>query len=293
MVLVHNDRGHNVGFVDREVALEDYYKIHQEPNLAPNQRPKKILSFLLDDDESIRKMLQSKISAENYTLKQCQVHTKGRKLSVCADIISTEFQFDRKKLTIYIKKYDDVSVCRLVRKLYESFKMRVKVLEVESAKILHDLAWKYFEVSRLNIPFNEIFTFNLNSRTIPFLNTEPNRPLENNPLQTANVKIYSQLFKNPIQSQPLSASSREFIPASMNSTPTIPIAPTIPVVSTRPIMPEQHYSSYPSQHLEVKMRDPLPSQMNSNVHNNNNNINNNQPTFPESLYSDSYYPTII
>mmetsp|Transcript_23995 Transcript_23995/g.24584 ORF Transcript_23995/g.24584 Transcript_23995/m.24584 type:complete len:428 (-) Transcript_23995:36-1319(-) len=257
MVIVHCDRGYNVGFIENEVNLEDFYSKHPDRN----QRPKKILSFLTDDDQTIHKMLLSKIAAENYALNQCKTHIKGRKLSIFADTIATEFQFDRKKLTIYIKKYDDVSVCRLVRKLYETFKMRIKVLEVDSANTLHDIAWKYLEVSKLNIPFDEIFTFDLNSSTIPFLNTFSQPITESNLNQNSpNSNIYSNLFKNNFKSQESSLS----LSSSLS-----PSSPSLSSLSedTKPIPILEHNSLYPNSQIyhvpEVIRQTP---QIISNIH---------------------------
>ena len=266
MVIVDCQNGHNVGFIDHEVLLSDYYKIHHESNKIP----KKILSFNLDDDQIIRNMLQMKITAENYALHQCQTHIKGSKLSLFSDIISTEFQFDRKKLTIYIKKFENVSVCRLARKIRESFKMHIKVFEIQRIQTLHDFAWKYFEISKLNVPFNEIFTFNMNSRSItPFLNVQSHHLEEDNFPQTTNIHIDSELFKNSIQPQqvsPSSPSSPTFISDNINSAS---------------VAWEQYHSSYHSQYLE-EMRDHSP-QIISNIHNNTS-------ATPRSLYPKSYSP---
>lgn len=173
MVVVQCDRGYHVGFVNREVELEEI----PIGTLDGSIQPKKIICYLPDEDQMVINLLQSKIAAENYALTQCKILTKGRRLGILADTISAEFQFDRKKLTIYIKKYDDVSVCRLVRKLYDIFKMRIKVLEVDSANILHDFALRYLSLSKLNVSFVDVFNFNLSSA--PFLSTQYNSTLTN------------------------------------------------------------------------------------------------------------------
>lgn len=165
MVIVNCDRGYNVGFVDREVKADEIPPAVEDES----SKPKKILNHVKDEDQSIRNMLRSKISAENYALTQCKSHIRGRRLAVFSDIIATDFQFDRKKLMVYIKKYEDVSVCRLVRKLYETFKMRIKVHEVADPQLLYDMAVKYHELAKLDLPFNEIFDFDPRTASVPFL----------------------------------------------------------------------------------------------------------------------------
>lgn len=166
MVIVNCDRGYNVGFIDRQVD--------EIPASDPEEplKPKKVLNQIKDEDQTIRNMLRSKISAENYALTQCKSHARGRRLAIFSDIIATEFQFDRKKLMVYIKKYEDVSVCRLVRKLYETFKMRIKVYEVEDPQVLYEMALKYHELAKLNLPFSDIFNFDPRSNSVPFLNPQ-------------------------------------------------------------------------------------------------------------------------
>jgi hypothetical protein len=116
----------------------------------------RILSQLSDEDDTIRDMLRSKISYENYALEQCKLHCHGKKLGIFSEIISTEFQFDRKKLFIYMKKYTEVSVCTLVRRLYDLFKMQIKILEVDNANIVHDLVLKYHDLSQLHLSLGDI-----------------------------------------------------------------------------------------------------------------------------------------
>jgi hypothetical protein len=177
------DRGYNVGFVDREFGALHELTNHEKDNL----RSKKILNDVFED-QIIRNLLREKIAAENYALAQCKSHVKGRKLAFFSDIISAEFQFDRKKLVIYLKKYQEISVCRLVRNLYETFKIRIKVLEVEDVNVLYDLAQRYHELSKLNIPFSEIFNFDLKESIRPLFLL---RPEPSAGQQTAQLPLHS------------------------------------------------------------------------------------------------------
>jgi hypothetical protein len=152
MVIVHCDRGYNIGFVNRELDSQELFQLSNG-----QYKPKKILSELPHEDNKICEMLLSKITSENHALEECWAHCQGRRIGALTDILGAEFQFDRKKLTIFIKFYQNVSVCRLVRKLYDTFKMRVKVLEVDSVDVMEQRAKRYLELSKLNVPLMELF----------------------------------------------------------------------------------------------------------------------------------------
>jgi hypothetical protein len=152
MVIVHCDRGYNIGFVNRELDAHELMII-----TTTHFKPKKILSDLPHKDEKIYEMLSTKVSAENLALEECRAHCQGRKIGALTDILGAEFQFDRKKLTIFVKLYQPVSVCRLVRKLYDTFKMRVKVLEVESIDEMEERAKRYLQLSELDLNLVDLF----------------------------------------------------------------------------------------------------------------------------------------
>jgi hypothetical protein len=154
MVIIHNDRGYNIGFVLRE-ALD--HEIPLQANGVGGRGHKiRYVTTLSDNGSKIRSILESKIEAEKYASYQCLLHIRGHRLSQLAEILTTEFQFDRKKLTVYLKKHEDVSVCRLVRKLYETFKMRIKVIEVDCFEEFQQTLLTYLETSRLEVSFEEL-----------------------------------------------------------------------------------------------------------------------------------------
>jgi hypothetical protein len=148
IVTVQCERGYNIGYVDGE-ALPD-------PDNPPQKR---ILAKLVDEDDTIKDLLKLKIVDEKNALAQCRLDCQGHRLASFADSIAAEFQFDRKKLTIYLKKYEDVSVCRLVRKLYDHYQIRIKVLEVDDPETMKDLTKKYLELSNLQVPLSDAFNF--------------------------------------------------------------------------------------------------------------------------------------
>lgn len=104
-------------------------------------------------------MLISKIAAENAALLRCREFCSGRRIGLYLETLSAEFQFDRKKLTIYVQKSGEVSVCKLVRKLYDAFKMRISVEEVISMNVLKDNIAQYLKLSKLDVPFDEAFNY--------------------------------------------------------------------------------------------------------------------------------------
>jgi hypothetical protein len=174
IVTVQCERGYNIGFISKEILKETL----QNENEIPTKR---ILAKLLDEDNTIKDMLKYKIVAEKNALSQCRIHCKGHRLGSFADAIAADFQFDRKKLTVFLRKYEDVSVCRLVRKLYDTYKMRIKILEVEDPEVMKEMTKKYLDISKLNVQLSEAFNFdpsanssNKNSKNKSDKNSIPN-----------------------------------------------------------------------------------------------------------------------
>lgn len=96
-------------------------------------------------------MLISKVSAEKYAVSKAKLQLQGAKENEICEILDAEFQFDRKKLKVFIKKQNGVSVCRLVRKLYEIFKMRIKILEVDDIPQFESYHQQYFALSQFPV----------------------------------------------------------------------------------------------------------------------------------------------
>lgn len=155
MVIVSSSGGSNIGFITHEVDPYEFQSLAQRDGL--HFPPKKILSKLKDGDETIRNILCHKISTENYALNKCKWIMKGHRTGILIDVFATEFQFDNKKLIVYLKKHENVSVCRLVRKLFEIFKMKIKIVETTQIETLYRCAMQYLNISRLEVSFDEIF----------------------------------------------------------------------------------------------------------------------------------------
>jgi hypothetical protein len=119
------------------------------------------LSKITENLSEIKEMIKSKINAENAALAKCREFCSGRRIGLYVETISTEFQFDRKKLTIFIKKTGEVSVCKLVRKLYDAFKMRISVEEVPSMECVKETIQKYLDLSQLGVPVEEVLNYQL------------------------------------------------------------------------------------------------------------------------------------
>jgi hypothetical protein len=156
MVSVPCERGYTIGFVAREILGDELlYKISD-----PSWKPKKIHTHLLDEDHSIKQTLKTKIDTENYALSHCKVLMRGHRSGSLAEVLATEFQYDNKRLTVYIKKFEDLSVCRLVRKLNEKFRTRISVVEVDNLEEIHARAMKYLSLSQLSVSEEKISNTN-------------------------------------------------------------------------------------------------------------------------------------
>jgi hypothetical protein len=103
-------------------------------------------------------MLQDKVIAQNQALEICRNKCVELLISSQIEVIATEFQFDRKKLTLYYKKHSDVSVCKLIRKLYNIFKMRIwmEPIDVElSNDSFGNITMKFLSLGQITIPAQE------------------------------------------------------------------------------------------------------------------------------------------
>jgi len=142
----------NVGFIVRQ-ALYEELKI--DPQTGVRKKPTKIRSTVPpEDEESIRRVLRSKLSAENYVLSVAKLNLRGVKEGETfevSELLAADFQYDRKKLKIFLKKNSSISICRLVRKLYQIFKVRIKILEIEDVPKLRENMHIYQKLSKLDV----------------------------------------------------------------------------------------------------------------------------------------------
>jgi hypothetical protein len=101
---------------------------------------RKILSVITNDDKYIKYMLQTKFLSEREAVKMARTICSELKVGPTVDILSVEFQADRKKLTVFYRKSADVSLCKLIRKLHSAFKMRIWMENVQTMLVprLHD-----------------------------------------------------------------------------------------------------------------------------------------------------------
>jgi hypothetical protein len=168
MVSVPCERGYTVGFVSREVYGEELMK-----KLAnPSWKPKKIHTHLLDEDNSVKQTLKTKIDTENFALSHCKVLMRGHKSGSLAEVLGAEFQYDNKRLTVFLKKFEDLSVCRLVRKLNEKFRTRISVVEVESYREIQDRALRYLSLSGLDVSYDRLANSHSEKNAQSFLLTK-------------------------------------------------------------------------------------------------------------------------
>jgi hypothetical protein len=102
-------------------------------------------------------MLSAKITFENDALARCRHYCSTHRIGNFIRPIAAEFQFDRKKLTIFVMKSGDASVCKLVRKLFDSFKIRISILDIESPELARHYAMKYLNLSGINLPLETVY----------------------------------------------------------------------------------------------------------------------------------------
>jgi hypothetical protein len=152
-VAVQSGKGYNVGVVS-QVFPADLLLSHHSPRDIKWQL---ILHKLTDDRQSLEEMLSAKITFENDALARCRHYCSTHRIGNFIRPIAAEFQFDRKKLTIYVMKTGDASVCKLVRKLFDSFKIRISILDIESPELARHYAVKYLNLSGINLSLNTVF----------------------------------------------------------------------------------------------------------------------------------------
>ena len=158
MVLVTSEHGYNIGFIVREfISSFENFPLQHEDGTTFNAKSIIINLIPNETNQIIYQMLIKKIEIENYAFNQSIYYMIGRPIGQYSEIIGTEFQFDRKKLTIYLKFYQEVSVCYLVRRLHDLFKMRVKVIKIDSPEVLYDRTRRYLLISKLPISLYDIY----------------------------------------------------------------------------------------------------------------------------------------
>jgi hypothetical protein len=130
---------------------------------------RKILSIITPDDKSMNHMLRNKAVSERQALVMAKTICSELKVGPSVEIVSVEFQADRKKLTVYYKKYADVSLCKLIRKLHTAFKMRIWMENIDPmvaaqenqdgemslSQFFQKLEERYFELASLDIHAEE------------------------------------------------------------------------------------------------------------------------------------------
>lgn len=165
MVSVPCERGYTIGFVAREVYEDEVMNRFA----TTNWKPKKIHTHLFDEDNSIKQTLKTKIDTENFALSHCKVLMRGHRSGSLAEVLGTEFQYDNKRLTVYLKKFEDLSVCRLVRKLNEKFRTRISVVEVDSIHEMQERALRYLTLSQLDLTIDRLSNGNNEKTSQSFL----------------------------------------------------------------------------------------------------------------------------
>jgi hypothetical protein len=150
-VSVECEKGYDIGILSRELYLEIDLDEQTITTLYP------IIGKVEDETNQMEELLRSKILAENESLALCRNYCHGRKVGSFLEVIATEFQYDHKKLTLYVTKSGEVSVCKLVRKLFDSFHTRICVEEIASVDSVIIAAQRYLDLSNIQLAFSEVY----------------------------------------------------------------------------------------------------------------------------------------
>jgi hypothetical protein len=79
--------------------------------------------------------------------------------------------------TSCLKLHCDLLICRLVRKLYDHYQIRIKFLEVDDPETMKDLTKKYLELSNLQVPLSDAFNFDPATSVLCVINSPPETTL--------------------------------------------------------------------------------------------------------------------
>lgn len=161
VVVVEADRGYDVGVINRPLPSH-FDSVHLSSSA-------KILSKLDDEDGSVKEMLRKKVILENKALIFARNACHELNVKHLLYVVGTEFQFDRKKLTVYYQKLQpDASLCKLIRKLFGAFKMRIWMENVtidtdcESLNMLSMFqpnTLKFLDLTKLPLTIDDVYIF--------------------------------------------------------------------------------------------------------------------------------------
>jgi hypothetical protein len=250
-VSVECEKGYDIGILSRELFPETD---HLDEQIISTLYP--ILGKVEDEKNNMEELLRSKIIAENESLGLCRNYCHGRKVGSFLEVIATEFQYDHKKLTLYVTKSGEVSVCKLVRKLFDSFHTRICVEEINSVDLVITAAQRYLELTQINLNLSEVYFEP--SRMPP--QSEASRNQKGNKKNQRSQNGYTQSGAN---STLLSAlhQYRPTYSSGMNNAPpyTMGYAAPLPAHTNAPpapasIMYPPQPPSIPTQHTRFEQR---------------------------------------
>ncbi|KAI5188556.1 hypothetical protein NECID01_0169 [Nematocida sp. AWRm77] len=125
-VIIEADRGEDCGSVFQESidpkAIQDVSAKHGISIVET-----KTIHRIATQQDKIRLLEQNVLEGE--AVESCKERVKARKL--CMEIISAEYQWDRKKLTFYFKSEKRVDFRDLVKELYRVYKTRIWMCAIE------------------------------------------------------------------------------------------------------------------------------------------------------------------
>jgi hypothetical protein len=226
-VVVEADRGADIGVVNSplpshfdSLTLSSSAKILSKLDLhgRPHDGHDQIPDFDLNQDpnQTLQEMFLKKISLENKALIFARAVCSELNVTHLLNIIGTEFQFDRKKLTVYYQKlHPEASLCKLIRRLFAIFKMRIWMenitIDTDCENLNNMLSLfqpnvkRFLELTSLPITEDEVYLF------VPGLKESWSQYENNREIRDENTEL---LFASP---SPTSAPAVASTPASSRS----------------------------------------------------------------------------
>lgn len=212
-VIVEADRGCDIGVVNNplpspfdSLTLSSSAKILSklDPNALSHDSD---LDMNLDPNQTLPEMFLKKITLENKALIFARAVCYELNVTHLLNVIGTEFQFDRKRLTVYYQKlHPDASLCKLIRRLFATFKMRIWMenisIDTECENLNNMLSLfqpnvkRFLELTSLPLKQDDVYLF------VPGLKESWSQYENNRDIRDENTEL---LFISPVAAPPVVA----------------------------------------------------------------------------------------
>ncbi|ORX59460.1 PSP1-domain-containing protein [Hesseltinella vesiculosa] len=129
LVLVEADRGRDLGKVVQVATANDLLENQQHDPSTLKSHVKRL--FRMAEPGEIQS-LKAKEKEEDQAVAFCQAKIKEKDLPM--EVVSAEFQWDRRKLTFYFKADQRIDFRELVRELFKTYKTRIWMCALTAAQ---------------------------------------------------------------------------------------------------------------------------------------------------------------